>query len=114
MDVADRVENALNGVVRLYASVPEFTDRNTPERYAIYTIAETPADFSEGENRVDQYYVSVNIFTPQYDFGLYEKIKAAMYSEGFCYAEGGNVQDDKIYPFTRHYYLDFVAVIERE
>ncbi len=113
MDVADRVEKALSGAVKLYASVPEFTDRNTPERYAIYTIAETPADFSEGENRVNQYYVSVNIFTPQYDFGLYEKIKAAMYSEGFCYAEGGNVQDDKIFPFTRHYYLDFMAVIER-
>ncbi len=113
MDVADRVEKALSGAVKLYASVPEFTDRNTPERYAIYTIAETPANFSEGENRVNQYYVSVNIFTPQYDFGLYEKIKAAMYSEGFCYAEGGNVQDDKIFPFTRHYYLDFMAVIER-
>ena len=27
MDVADRVEKALNGVVKLYASVPEFTDR---------------------------------------------------------------------------------------
>ena len=88
MDVADRVEKALNGIVKLYASVPEFTDRNTPEKYAIYTIAE-------------------------YDFGLYEKIKAAMYSEGFCYAEGGNVQDDKIYPFTRHYYLDFVIAMER-
>ncbi len=113
MDVADRVEKALNGVVKLYASVPEFTDRNAPDRYAVYTIAETPADFSEGENRVNQYYVSVNIFTPQYDFGLYEKIKAAMYSEGFCYAEGGNIQDDKIFPYTRHYYLDFMAVIER-
>lgn len=113
MDVADSVEKALNGVVKLYASVPEFTDRNAPDKYAVYTIAETGADFSEGENRCNQYYVSVNIFTPQYDFGLYEKIKAAMYSEGFCYAEGGNIQDDKIFPYTRHYYLDFMAVIER-
>lgn len=113
MTVADRVERALNGVIKYYASTPEFTDRNAPDRYAVYTIAETPADFSEGENRVNQYYVSVNIFTPQYDFRLYEKIKSAMYSEGFCYAEGGNVEDDKIFPYTRHYYLDFICVEER-
>ncbi|MBD5112127.1 MAG: hypothetical protein HDT42_06260 [Ruminococcaceae bacterium] len=112
MNIADKVEKALANVIKLYADVPEF-GRDPPEKYAIYTIAETPADFSEGENRVNQYYISVNVFTPQYDFDLYEQIKSAMYREGLCYAEGGNVADDKLYPFTRHYYLDFIGVEER-
>lgn len=112
MNVADKVENALSGIIEYYASIAEL-DKNPPEKYAVYTIAETGADFSEGENRVNQYYISVNVFTPQYDFDLYEKIKSAMYREGLGYAEGGNVADDKIYPFTRHYYLDFIGVEER-
>lgn len=112
MNIADKVENALSGTIEYYADVPEFGE-NPPEKYAVYTIAETPADFSEGENRVNQYYVSVNVFTPQYDFDLYEQIKSAMYRAGLGYTEGGNVADDKIYPFTRHYYLDFIGVEER-
>lgn len=113
INIAEKIEKALYGIIEFYASVPEF-GRDPPEKYAIYTIAESPASFGEGVHRATQYLVSVNVFTPQYDFDLYEKIKAGMYREGLCYAEGGNVADDKIYPFTRHYYLDFLGVEEHE
>ncbi len=113
MTVIDKIKSALDGVIPWFVGVPEFPGK-APERYAIINIAEKGANYSEGENRVNEYFISVNVFTKRLDFELYEKIKSAMYGAEFCYIGGGNVGDDRLYPYVTHYYLDFAGVIERE
>ncbi len=113
MTVIDKIKSALDGVIPWFTGVPEFPGK-APEKYAIINIAEKGANYSEGENRVNEYFISVNVFTKRLDFGLYEKIKSAMYGAEFCYIGGGNVGDDRLYPYITHYYLDFEGVIERE
>ncbi len=113
MTITDKIKSALDGVIPWFVGVPEFPG-DAPERYAIINIAEKGANYSEGENRINEYFVSVNVFTKQLDFELYEKIKSAMYGAEFCYIGGGNVGDDRLYPYITHYYLDFEGVIERE
>lgn len=112
MGLIEKIELALKSVLPFYFNTPEFAG-TAPEKYAIINIAEKGANYSESENRVNEYFVSVNVFTERLDFALYEKIKDAMYGAGFVYIAGGNVGDDKIYPYKTHYYLDFSAVIER-
>lgn len=112
MGLIEKIELALKSVLPFYFDVPEFAGKS-PEKYAIINIAEKAANYSEGENRVNEYFVSVNVFTERLDFALYEDIKSAMYGQGFGYIGGGNVGDDKIYPYGTHYYLDFCGVIER-
>lgn len=112
MTVIDKIKSALDGVIPWFTDIPEFS-KNVPEKYAIINIAEKGANYSEGENRVNEYFVSVNVFTKRLDFALYEQIKTAMYGEDFCYVGGGNVGDDKAYPYVTHYYLDFAGVVER-
>ncbi len=113
MDIIQKIESALDGVIPWFVGVPEFPG-DPPERYAIINIAEKGANYSEGENRVNEYFISVNVFTKRLDFELYEEIKTAMYGADFCYIGGGNVGDDRLYPYVTHYYLDFAGVIERE
>ncbi len=110
MDIADRIEAALNSIVPTFARVPEFTADNAPSSYIIYDITEKGANYSEGENRVNQYFISLGVFTEKLDFSLYERIKQAMYAGGFGYADGGSVGDDDIFPYVTHYYLDFAGV----
>lgn len=114
MDVVQKVESALEGVIQPFFGVPEFGAGDEPERYVIVNFAEKGANFSEGVSRVIEYFVSLNVFSEGLDFPLYEKIRAAMERGGFDYIDGGNVDDDRIFPYSTHYYLDFLAVIERE
>lgn len=112
MDIADRIEQALDGICPVYTGVPEFAD-DEPAEYIIYTITEVGADYSEGENRVNQYLVSLNVFTGALNFALYERIRAAMYKAGFVYGSGGLTGTDALFPHVTHYYLDFTGVEER-
>lgn len=112
MDIIEKVFAALDGVIPCFVGTPEFA-RDAPEKYIIINIAETGGNYSEGVNRVNEYFISLNVYTKQIDFALYEQIKAAMYSADFCYIGGGNVGDDKTYPYVTHYYMDFSGVEER-
>lgn len=112
MDIIEKVFAALDGVIPCFVGTSEFTRDSAPEKYIIINIAETGGNYSEGVNRVNEYLVSLNVFTKRLDFGLYEQIKSAMYGADFCYIGGGNVGDDKIYPYVTHYYLDFSGVTE--
>ena len=113
MNIAERIESAVGEILPTYGYTPEFTDDNEPERYIIYDITENGTDYSEGENRVNQYMASLNVFTPSLDFALYEQLKSAMYAAGFCYDSGGKTGTDALFPYITHYYLDFVGVEER-
>lgn len=114
MDVVQKIKSALDGIIPWFTNTPEFTEDQEPEKYIIVNIAEKGGDYSESENRCNEYFVSLNVFTKRLDFALYERLKTAMYGEDFIYVGGGNVDDDKIYPYGAHYYLDFTGVIERE
>lgn len=114
MNIIEKIKSALDGLIPWFTDVPEFTADNAPEKYAIINIAEKGGNYTESENRINEYFVSVNVFTKRLDFSLYEQIKKAMYGAEFVYIGGGNVGDDKIYPYITHYYLDFSGVIERE
>lgn len=113
MDIIQKIESALDGVIQPFFGVPEFGAGDEPERYVIVNFAEKPANFSESKCRVIEYFVSLNVFSEGFDFPLYEKIRAAMECGGFDYVDGGNVGDDRIFPYSAHYYLDFLGVIER-
>lgn len=114
MDVVQKIKSALDGIIPCFTNTPEFTEDQEPEKYIIVNIAEKGGDYSESENRCNEYFVSLNVFTKRLDFALYERLKTAMYGADFVYVDGGNVGDDKIYPYDAHYYLDFTGVIERE
>lgn len=114
MDVVQKIKSALDGIIPWFTSTPEFTGDQVPEKYIIVNIAEKGGNYSESENRCNEYFVSLNVFTKRLDFALYERLKTAMYGVDFVYVGGGNVGDDKIYPYGAHYYLDFTGVIERE
>ena len=113
MDIIEKVFAALDGIIPCFVGVPEFPRGSEPEKYIIIIIAEKGGNYSESVNRVNEYFVSLNVYTKQLDFALYEQIKEAMYGADFVYIGGGNVGDDKIYPYITHYYLDFSGVIER-
>lgn len=113
MDVIQKVEGALEGVVQAFFGVPEFGADDEPDKYVIVNFAEKPANFSESRSRVIEYFVSLNVFSEGFDFPLYEQIRAAMERGGFDYIDGGNVGDDRIFPYHAHYYLDFLYVCER-
>lgn len=114
MDIVQKIKSALDGVIPWFTDTPEFADGQKPESYVIVNIAEKGGDYSESENRCNEYFVSLNVFTKQLDFALYERLKTAMYGAEFVYIGGGKVGDDKIYPYDAHYYLDFSGVTERE
>lgn len=113
MDIVQKIESALDSVIPWFTDTPEFADGKAPESYVIVNIAEKGGNYSESENRVNEYFVSLNVFTKCLDFALYERLKTAMYGAEFVYAGGGNVGDDKIFPYGAHYYLDFSGVLER-
>lgn len=114
MDIIQKVESALDGVIQPFFGVPEFCAGDEPERYVIVNFIEKGANFAEGVSRVIEYFVSLNVYSDGFDFPLYERIRTAMERGGFNYIGGGNVGDDRIFPYLTHYYLDFLAVIERE
>ena len=104
MDIAERLENALAGVLPVYGCTPE------PEKYAVYNITEFPREFAEGEDNSTQYLCRLAVFTPALDFALYKEIKTAMRGAGFGYSSGGQVGTDTLFPYVTHYYLDFAGV----
>lgn len=114
MDVVQKIKSALDGIIPWFTNTSEFTEDQKPEKYIIVNIAEKGGDYSESENRCNEYFVSLNVFTKRLDFALYERLKTAMCGAEFVYVGGGNVGDDKIFPYDTHYYLDFTGVIERE
>lgn len=117
MTVDERLEQALDGLaekIPWYPNTPEFSDGKVPDRYIIVKIAEKGGNYSESEHNCDEYFVSLNVYTPRLDFKLYNQLKKAMYGASFVYVDGGKVDDDKLFPYNTHYYLDFTAVIEFE
>ena len=113
MDIVQKTESALDGVIQPFFGVPEFEEGEEPEQYVIVNFAEKGADFTESVSRVIEYYVSLNVYSDGFDFPLYDQIRAAMENGGFTYVDGGNVGGDNTFPYQTHYYLDFTAYAER-
>lgn len=113
MDIVQKTESALEGVIQAFFGVPEFEEGEEPERYVIVNFAEKGANSSESVSRVIEYYVSLNVYSAGFDFELYDLIRGAMENGGFTYVDGGNVGGDDTFPYRTHYYLDFTAYSER-
>lgn len=109
MNIAEKIETALAGVLPVYGRTPEFGN-NEPEKYAVYNITEFPQEYGEGDDHSTQYLCRLAVFTPVLDFALYRAVKAAMRAAGFGYSSGGQVGTDTLFPYVTHYYLDFVGV----
>lgn len=54
MDIAERIENALDGIIPVYGATPEFMGEE-PQKYAVYIITERGANYSEGGDNVTEY-----------------------------------------------------------
>lgn len=111
MNIVDRVEVALGGTIPVFTRTPEFGN-SVPEKYIILNLAEKGANFAEGRHNTTEYFVSLNVFTKLLDFEFYERLKKAMCDANFSFIGGGEVGDDKNYPYITHYYLDFLGVEE--
>ena len=109
MDIADKVEAALADILPVYGNTPEF-GASEPEKYAVYSISESGAEYGDGVDFATEYYVILSVFTPSLDFALYRRIKAAMRAAGFVYSNGGQTGTDGLFPLITHYHLDFVGV----
>ena len=109
MDICDRIENALSGILPVYGQTPEFGG-NEPQQYAVYIITERGAEYAEGADNSTEYICRLSVFTQSLDHALYRRIKAAMRAAGFGYSSGGQTGTDAIFPYVVHYYLDFVGV----
>lgn len=109
MNIVERVEAAMDGIVPVFTKTPEFGN-NAPEKYIILGLAENGANFSEGRHNTTEYFVSLNVFTKLLDFPLYDQLKKAMCEADFTFIGGGEVNNDRNYPYITHYYLDFLGV----
>lgn len=115
MDICDKIENALSGLLPVYGQTPEFgsaraSGADEPQKYAVYIITEHSAEFADGGDNSTEYICRLSVFTPCLDFALYRRIKAAMRGAGFGYVGGGQTGTDALYPHVTHYYLDFLGV----
>lgn len=63
MDVADRIEAALGGVLPVYGQTPEF-GACEPQKYAVYIVTERGAEYAEGEDGSTEYLCRLSVFTP--------------------------------------------------
>ncbi len=106
MNVAERIEKAIGEMLPTYHAVTDFGD-NTPEKYISYELVDSGGDYGEGMAHDESYMITLNIFTPELDLGLYEFVKAAMQAAGFSYSGGGDVTNDSTYPYGRHWYQDY-------
>lgn len=113
MDIADRIESALESVIEVYGATPEF-GAEEPQKYAVYNVTERGAEYAEGVDNATEYLCRLSVFTPKLDFALYKRIKAAMRAAGFGYASGGQTGTDALFPYVTHYYLDFLGVEDNE
>ena len=53
MDICDRIEAALGGILPVYGITPEF-GADEPREYAVYIITERGAEYSEGCDRATE------------------------------------------------------------
>ena len=109
MGITDRIQAAVGDLLPVYGRTPEFGAKE-PEKYAVYTLTDRPAEFGDGEERCTEYLVMLSVFTPVLDLPLYSRIRAAMRAAGFTYMSGGETGTDAIFPHITHYHLDFVGV----
>lgn len=107
--ITDRIQAAVGDLLPVYGRTPEFGAKE-PEKYAVYTLTDKPAEFGDGEERCTEYLVMLSVFTPVLDFPLYSRIRAAMRAAGFTYMSGGETGTDALFPHITHYHLDFVGV----
>lgn len=106
MNIAERIEDAVGGILPTYHAVTDFGD-NAPEKYISYELVGYGGDHGEGISYSESFMITLNIFTPALELGTYEFIKAAMQAAGFSYSDGGDVTNDSTYPYGRHWYQDY-------
>lgn len=106
LNIAEKIEAAIGEMIPTYYDIADFGD-NAPEKYVLYEFTEKGAEYGEGISHGDNYMVTLNIFTPALDMGLYQFIKAAMQAAGFSYSGGGNAMTDTLFPYTKHWYQDY-------
>ena len=114
MDIIKRVFSAVGEIVPTFSDIPEFTADSEPDRYIILNISHNGAEFGDGTHHSYSFLISLNVYSPMLDFALYEQVIGAMEAAGFSFAGGGNVGNDAEFPYTAHYYLDFLGVDARE
>ena len=114
MSVYEIIDAALAPAAEYYYhGMPEFAEGEEPEKYAVYTVQETPACFASGEAQSTRYFIPVNIFTPGVDTDFKDGIISAMKSIGATYGGGQDVTGDTGYPGKNQYAMDFVLNIDK-
>lgn len=105
----------LNLNIPFYHGMPEFSQREEPCTYLVYDTSDSPEHFSEGYETEIQWNITINIFSPMADFPLMRKVSSAMKRNGFVYEGGGEIGNDKIFPYKKQYYQEYkISIMEDE
>lgn len=106
MTIDKRIIAAVGTILPTYPIGTDFS-KTAPDKYIQFEFTENGGDYGEGKSHANTYMVTIHIFSPSYDFALYESIKTAMQDAGFSYSSGGDTMTDTVYPYSRHWYQDY-------
>lgn len=116
-DIRDKVDEVLSGLFDYYYnSMPEFSEDEEPETYAVYSIHEKPENFASGKYLAKTFWISLSIFTTDtYDYMLYSSTETAFGNADFTYAAGSEVKDAETtepYPRRCRYVQEYIKNME--
>ena len=116
-DIRDRVDEVLGDLFDHYFDcMPEFSENDEPDTYAVYSIREKPANFASGKYHAKSYWVSLSIFTTEiYDFDLYSRVETAFAEADFIYTGGQEVkgyEDTEPFPHRCQYVQEYIIDME--
>ena len=94
-----------------YYGMPEF-DENEPQNYIVYDVYETPTLFACNEFKNKEYTVTVNIFTLHLNTALNNLVESKFLDAKFLYDGGGQIGNDKQYPYKLQHYKEFKIDLE--
>lgn len=117
-DINDKVNDVLASVFNhYYDSMPEFAENEEPEIYAVYFVRDKPTAFSSGVYLAKSFWISVSIFSLEYDRGLYRLVEKAFRNSGFVYSGGTDVkgyESSNPYPHRCQHSQEYLITIETE
>ena len=97
-----------------YYGMPEFGG-DEPETYLVYDLYDSAEQYADDVLQSTANYVTVHIFSGAVHNALKKRIKQLFASAGFVYIGGGKLpQDDKIYPYKLHHYIEFQISVQEE
>ena len=113
MTVFDKTEELLSSLFGNYFhGFPDFGEGQEPDTYVVYTALHRPEHYVSGRKTADSYLLTLEVFTPSFDFELYEKIEVLFTEQGFLYQGGREIDLGGEFPQRTRYSMDFLVYMD--